>query len=305
MKTKAIIFCLLLTIGYYFFTIYLVKRKSPLSANQSQWSDNIIKTQRFLYEYDKKHYSCILGSSVSSSIVSDKLSKNNIYNLSLIGHGVLDGLQVVKHKQILPETLFVEMNFVSRSANIDFLDKVVGNDYVVRLKEFIPLFREKYVPIGLFSNCFADIYERSRMNFYYNYIVQIIKNKIIVKRESHVPVLAKNDWFDKLIIQQKRSYTDIGFEQKNNIDLVVSILKDLEISGVKIFFYEVPMHCDFEQASVILFNKASLRTAFATQNDKFIKSLDCKNFITSDGIHLDSKGNYEFTNYFIEQLKME
>jgi len=109
MIKKSLLIFIVLFISY---TIFIMMNKQLTSSQhqwQDQWQENILNAQNFLYNDTTKNENLIIGTSSSARIIMDSLP--NFLNLSLPGQSIFDGLNILKHKIILPKNVYIEMNF--------------------------------------------------------------------------------------------------------------------------------------------------------------------------------------------------
>ncbi|MDC0435376.1 hypothetical protein OAM69_07055, partial [bacterium] len=118
---KTLLWLVLLT-GAHLSIVLLWQRDDAVTA--SQWGDNRIRTERFLYEWDEKD--CVLvGSSMSANLPA--LMKNpipvmpDIRVMAYAAGSAIDGLEVIVASDKAPRCVLVEANLSYKEQDDDFI----------------------------------------------------------------------------------------------------------------------------------------------------------------------------------------
>ena len=135
------------------YNLSLIFYPVKISVGQHQWQDNCIKAQEYLF-HKKKYNNVIIGSSMSTRIQTSTLQES-YFNLSFGGLSVYDGFNVLKLSQILPDTLFVEMNILFRMPDENFKMNQ-KNRFFLNVCKNILIFQEKYQPSVYIANYFIE-----------------------------------------------------------------------------------------------------------------------------------------------------
>ena len=315
MKTRGILFSVLLLVSYHMLTLYWQKTSLKITLGQGKRSYNTIKTQEFLYD-EKTKYNCLLGTSLSVGIPQENLP-NNFYNLALGGQTVLDGLKILMLKKQLPDTIYVEINYITKDNNPKFINGFAQNKIEITVKKYLPMLQEKYVPVGILANYFATLNYKidlgmpqtnNRYFFYWNYFIGIIKNKFFA--DSPATNLSnkgnnKTTVFRKLLEMEKTRHTVIP--NKENLELtfqeVQTYIRSLEKKSVVFAFYETPVNCELNGLALSRFNREIVEKNFPFYRYKYIMDANCSDYSTRDGTHLEYQDAKKFGDYLSEQMK--
>jgi hypothetical protein len=274
MIKKAIFIALILSVIYSFFVV-----KFPVTWNTAQYDlqENIIKSQS--YTFDNQNYeSVIVGSSLSARL--DLTNISNIYNLSMAGGSLFDGLNIIQQKKQLPKNIYIEMNVAERPANEMLLESIT-NPATNVIKKNIPIIREENQPVGvLISYIF---YKLEGKNVVHK------KDEAVLKKLVEEEVTNNNNNMDSIVMN------------KNMMDLKNEIQK-FENLGVKIIFFELPVNeevCNLIRPSQI---RNTFFINFPSNKYKYILQPNCKGYKTTDGKHLSTEEVREYMRYFISHM---
>ncbi len=301
MKIKSILFSVLLTGGYYFLCNYWEDIRFRYEANQGQWSENAMKAQEFLYDLNTPHYSCITGSSLGFNLAGNVLP-NNYFNLCFRGQSVIDGLELLEYKERLPDTVFVEINYVSRGRSKDFKRKIASNRYEVNLKKHLIFLRDKYMPVGIVAN-----YMEGKINFwrqrYKSLTIKPSANAPVKEIANGLPKIDKvREDIIRLSVKTMRIVPDTA-SINTTFSRTGSLLKALEAKGVTIVFFEMPIDCALVNSNLLNKNRKEMEQRFTKQHYFYIAHEGCGAYYTVDGLHLDHESAVRYTNYFVKQLQ--
>lgn len=282
MIRTVLIFFITFLIGYEFFLQKGGMNEDWVKSGQSLWSLNIINAQNYLYEYEKEKYNLIIGSSIAHTLKNNYLPVN-YYKLAFNGLSVYDGLLVIKKKKKLPDTLFVETNVLERPINIEFDEKIGKNELELKIKEYILCLRESSAPLSLLS--------------------QFVTSGLVVGQRKFVTNKNEKNSDSGLMISEinKKSMTpnQPDFENENKL---LRDLKSLEDQNVTIVLFDMPVDCRLNKGEVYY---SKLYTQAKKMGFRIIERVDCNEFITSDGTHLDNESAIKYTKYFIAQTYLE
>jgi hypothetical protein len=146
MITKSIAITTILCISYLIFV------SSFAPAYWSGYSNDLqqrsIIAEDFLYNTNISNKNILFGTSLAYRIVKDSIP--NIFNLSLAGLGVFDGLYLLSLKNEIPKCIFIEMNFIERGLKDDF--KKTFSNPSITIKKHIKSLREDKQPLVIVGN---------------------------------------------------------------------------------------------------------------------------------------------------------
>ena len=141
---------LVFLIGVHLSIVLLWQRDDAVTA--SQWGDNRIRTERFLYEWDQKD--CVLvGSSMSANLPA--LMENpmsdmpDIRVMAYAAGSAIDGLEVIVSSDKAPRCVLVEANLSYKELDSDFISDTF-NPVWYPLKRYVASLRYENYPMNLF-----------------------------------------------------------------------------------------------------------------------------------------------------------
>lgn len=282
MIKKTIIASIILFISYAVFIEFLAPQW--WSASQNLWQENIVKAQQYVYSSDSTKTSVIIGSSLSERIIMDSLP--NTINLSFGGQGIYDGLNTLLEKEEMPKIVFIEMNYVLRTANLEFKN-TLNNPVLYLPRKAIVALREDKQPIAVIGKIIADL-----------------KSKFTNSKQSENSEKEIDDkLFDKLLQNQIKEYfvTPDSMVVENSFTQLHDYIWFLQNKGVKIVFFEMPTNKRLEQLSRAITIRDKFYQQFPQSKYSYIALNPDFNFKTTDGVHLSKEEAINFTNYFKEK----
>ena len=260
----------------------------PINNSQNQWQENIIKTQQFLYGKDDSIKYIIVGSSLSDRLVMDSL--RGVYNLSLVGLGVYDGLNILIHKKISPRIIFIEMNMIIRDESSNFSSSIFI-PILYDIRKYFPSFREEYQPIGQLYKVYLK-FEKKK-----NTSINFLVNKNNSERNTFLKKLIQNQK-QECSIKPKKDFMDKRFSK---LKKYVTIL---EMKGVQIVFFEMPINKELYDLALARNIREYFFITFPPNKYHYINSPDCKDYLTSDGMHLPPDEALRYTSYLNKQINI-
>jgi len=303
MKLKAFLFALVLLVGYYFITEFLKRSGNGIVADQGPLSQNSIKAQAFLYDFNLPKYNCIVGTSLSVRLQKDGLP-SNYYNLCFHGQNVLDGLMVLKQKTNLPDTLFIETNFITGISNENFISKVAETKHKVLLKQKLCFLQEKYLPIGWTAN-YLKIKMIGISNFYrrgYKFIKNRMPSEKVNISSINSQSNNENQFNDVLKLQQKNMAIVYGSKKNPYFEKTKVILRELEKRSVKLVFFEMPIHCSLVESNSMTRCRNLIHASFNPNVYHYLNLGNCQEYETTDAVHLTPESAVKCTKAFRNNL---
>lgn len=246
---------LALALGYSAF-IALVPPASP-GVTVSQESLNVQTVERYRYRMDAP--AVIVGSSLAARFASVG-GRACVYDLSIAGGSPLTGLEVIVQKPVKPRTVLVEINLI---------DRPVDDRFVTR-----PLWFRQYLPLTWVEN--------SPVNRLLTALSRL-RGSVGPARPQvgalHDSLQLQQTTYDRPIPSEKLA------ESLDNLRMKIATLQQ---SGVKLTFFEMPVHPSLEQRV----RARQIRNAIA---DRFpdIRLIsyqvlsDGVDITTTDGVHLE------------------
>ncbi len=289
---KSILFCFLLLIAYSMLLNWLPQ----LSASQDVGQSNIIKAGKYLDDDDDRPVKdAIIGSSVSERLIMDSIP--DFDNLAFSGLGVLDGLDLVRHKNKLPSVIYIETNFPLRPRSPLFSTTLFSPISVV-LRKHVMLLRSDKQPLALIGQALGELAERLDIGMLHRLDV-IAGTKIgSVARSTDVT-------FDQMLNLEVKDYSEkpdakLLHEQFQLLSNDVSYFMS---RGVRIVFFEMPVNSRLTELPKAQIIRDSFYSVFPRQQYRYMDMPESAGYRTADGIHLSRKEAIQYTRFFKEQAK--
>ena len=295
MIKKTILTALLLFILYTIFVIQFAPKW--WSASQHQWQSNVIKAQNFLYDDSDTIQNVIIGSSLSSRLITDSLP--HTYNLSFGGQCIFDGLKILTHKSKIPRNIFIEMNYVLRPESKEFTKSLLSPILYYPRKLILSL-REDKQPIAVLGFIQLVVLEKVKSAFF---PIQEYTKKEKVETKSN----DSNTLFSKMLSLQIKEYSqdpDQKILDKSFITLKDYILKiENENKSANIVFFEMPINNKLEDLPKAKVIRETFYKYFPASKYKYISLPGSFERETTDGLHLNEDEAIKYTTYLKSENK--
>ncbi len=280
LKKTFVLFIILF--GAYTLIIILNPRSS---ASQHQWQENAVKGERYIYDRSDTLNNVIIGSSLACRILTDSLP--NFYNLAFAGQSVFDGLEILKHKQKLPHTVFIETNKIFIDPNKEFTASLFS-PFSFALKKYCISLRSDKQPLAFIYPAVQNMFHKNSSN-------------------AGLPgAEPKNaEMFNKMLAMQVEEFSiipDSGYVIKQ-FALLTKCINDIKSKGVNIVFFEIPLNPNLVELPLAKFIRNEFYNHFPANTNNYIKMPDCSGYITTDGLHLNDADAIKYTKYFKEEMK--
>ncbi len=300
-----------LLMTFIFFVLYniiivIVDPPRGVSKSQHQWQKNVIKAQEYIYE-SKDSKVVLVGTSLTFRL-PEGIFHDKSYNLAMAGTSVYAGLDIIKRSSANPEVILIESNCLMNNLNSD----VVGNVFMPlmdRLREWLPALREKNQPLcyvnaleGLIRSKIllaSERYRKMEESDHFPGKKKQHKDKEVAKEKNRQEVVARNlqNLFDEFSKVPEETIINSRMELlKNYIDY-------FEKRGVRVVFYEMPIHEKLYNSPRAQSVREALEKNFPREKYLFIVHPAPGEFQTTDGVHLvsGSAGKFaEFLQHWIQ-----
>jgi hypothetical protein len=278
-------------ISLFLLTIYecacrLIYPKLAFQSGENQWIGNYIKAQSYIYDHSDAQV-VIVGSSLSARL-SAVLLPSRVFNLSFGGLSALEGMNVVLNASTLPQTIYIETNALGR----DF-SEYFGNQVLNPIRRRMISLRFAARPLIL-----AQSYLRSRVGQAWRMI-----GNTGTSGEAPATIIPKED--AQLLSVQKRAYQN-SLSSEAQAKLIARLRADITFfdrHGVKVIFFEMPIHSELCDAPRQVSIRHLLLTEFRTR--PYIRITDCGTVTTTDGIHLSGANAEQVTRQFAKIIERE
>ena len=252
---------------------------------QSDFQRNVIKADQYIYS-NHEYKAVILGSSLAHRMQTDYLP--GFYNLALSGMSVYDGGAVLLSREMLPKTVFIEINVIQRPRSESFSPEFESPVYAF-FKRIFPALRTENQPVILIKKAIDQIKASIRPK-----PVSKNRNKIAA-RNIYLP----ERLFKSLLAIQIKDYSkrDTALANKAIVSLK-QLVQKIESRGSKVVFFEMPVNPIIQQSP-----KATLIKELVAKNfpQHQLITIPPTTFKTRDGLHLAQKEAVDYTLYFKEQ----
>lgn len=293
MIKKALLSFFIIFITYTIIITYVVDRHKFVSEHQ--WQDNQIKAQEYLYSNTDSVEKIIVGTSLADRLVIGYLP--DMYNLSMGGLGIFDGLQTIVKKGVYPKTIFIEMNKLDRKPSTDFTTSL-NNPIMTFLRQHFISIRDGKHPMGVIAIPYGE-----KVAAYGLYIAQTglhsITGKIVdreVQKTEEIDIIAKI--LPRLLEEESHIPNKVDLEKDAlSLKYYVDIL---EKNDVTIVFFEMPIDyrlCGLNRPIAI---RNQFYKTFPPNRYRYINIPNC-NYNTTDGLHLDKESAKRYTIFFKEE----
>lgn len=267
-------------------------RLDPMAA--SQWGQNEIRSERFLYSSNNED--CVLvGSSMSANLdfTRDEASADlpRVVNLAYAGGSALTGMSLIEKSGKTPYCVLVEANLAYKAADEEHVSEMT-DPYWMSLKSYIPNFRQENQPLNMVLTLIRDVGRR----------ISGKGNQLAVTDDGAVESLATTGpaevgASDELIEARLAGLAQITDDmQREGFESMIQTAKRLEAAGTRVIFYEMPGESRVRQTryyEVLRANfseAANAESATGVLGFAELQRIDIGEAHTNDGIHLTDAG---------------
>ena len=288
--------CLVLLLGYDWVVVYLLP--AGLRTGDSQWSDNIIRAQRFIYE-ERDARVVIVGSSLSSRLV-DALLPGGVTNLSLGGMSPQDGLRLLARSGAAPQLVMVEANYLPLAERGEFSEGLFRAG-VLQARRHLPALRDKNRPISVMGALLGLVARRLAG--------RPTEASLVEMHERSGPALGAGpdpgkagDVFDKLLEAERQGHAhavppELLTSARQNVE---RLLKTLSGRGSRVAFFLLPTHPDICNSPRVKSARDLVSGSFSEH--PYIELGNCRSVTTTDGKHLDPASARVVTRELVNRL---
>jgi hypothetical protein len=255
------------------------------SKSLTQWEDNERVISQYLYSGVKEKVNTIIaGSSMAFRMTIDENPyADSVYNLSLGGQGLFEGLEILKRSGKIPEHLFIESNVIYRTPRKNYAESffMPGVYQTKRLfsglhQEFRPITFIQYLYFGIRQKISsskktnANQTTKEENNKPAMLVDSVSNEKQSNLKSEHVARI--NSAYSKILL--KTEWTSI-------LDDLEYYLSYFEKKGTHVYFFEMPTDHLILNTNLYKHIRSSLTKKFP--NIPLFKGKEMK---TTDGVHL-------------------
>lgn len=301
-KSRSIAVSILVCLGFlvlYDLSVRFVISDWPLQGD-SQLSKNIITAEKYIYAPGSPQV-VLVGSSLARRFEPDAFSLE-IFNLSFSGKGALDGLSIIEKVVHIPRIVLIETNYLARDRDPSFTDPLF-REPAFTLKQFTPVLKEKYRPLNSLQSLIdMSINGKPRPNIGET-VVEPEQSHTINHEDKEAPII--DSLLKRVIERQSTWFTEASKDKTliKSLQLLKNIIDGLQESGVKVVFFEMPMHQQICKAQGYLSLQETIVSRFPTGEYFWLSSPDCNEYKTTDGIHLKALDADRYARDISQQLQ--
>ena len=288
---KKVFILLLLQILLY--NLFLLVTDLKWVKHQHFKYDNIIKSERFLYEEKGiENRTLIIGTSLSD-VLDRTAFPNSFINIAFQNMSIFDGLKLINISNQKPKEIFVEMNvilYMIKEENFENL--FVSSSYYP--KKYLPFLRQKARPVELVSAFFFNFAPK----IYYSFVKQ--NYDYPEEKEPKIENAFKSEQIKIRETEFSKPPTPELIEDCFN--RLANEVNHLEKKGVKIKFFEMPIDYRLCNLPYPTKTRAQFYSRFPKEKYVYIQQPECSDYQTSDGIHLTEKSSNKYTTYFLNKI---
>lgn len=289
------------------YTLYIAWFKPSWDTAQNQWQENLIKAQRYIYDNNDPKQNVIAGSSLANRF--DMKMLPDMYNLSMNGGSLFEGLYIIMRKDKLPKNVFIEMNYVLRKENKDFISSF-SSPIIVYARKVVPSLRVENQPLGIVEKIIVSVKGRfipKLKSLILTILINLksiwgikINHTINTDTISNNRSIDSNELYNSMLNFQIVSYSKYPDPQllSECFTSLKTYVNALEQKGVTIVFFEMPVNgklCNLPMATTI---RETFYKYFPADHYHYIRIPDCSEYKTMDGEHLSPDEVIKYTDYF-------
>ncbi len=266
------------------YSIVLKFLPEGLDTDQSQYGENVIKAQNFIYNSrPEETENVIVGTSLSTRIFTDSLGQGFV-NLAFSGSTIWDGLRLIKAKAIKPKRVFIENTFLFKNTDYNLTDYVT-NGFHSKLKSALPVLLEENQPVGVLKAMLVNQL-RGKQN-------ELVIDSTAVNINPEILEI-QSEYFVHDYIEENYEYI---FTRRLRAEL-----DELLSNGIEVILYEMPLHPDFCSSEVVRRTRVECQKLADEAGIRFITLQNCEFYQTNDGIHLVEHSGLKFTRYLKSKI---
>jgi hypothetical protein len=256
-----------------FFAAYVagVSRVTRLPFMPDMSNDDYVHAKALRYFFDQNRI-VLAGSSLFYNLNEDYFT-NDVANLGFPGGISVTGAEIVASSRTLPEILLIEANVIDRTP-----ERSVYEPYQATVFRKIRILVREFRPLRVLINALMYGYPRTADR-------KEAFSRLAHDIEAKAPANENREAAYKLAESTRnRPYRRIA---ESNAARLVSIARDLERRGVKVYFVDLPMHPILSEHRSQIDTMQILKEAGA---DHWLNlNFDRSELRFTDGAHLDER----------------
>ena len=266
------IFFSLLVFSLYSWGIY---RFDPsITTFQNQWVANYSKAERYIYRHNRPR-AIIVGSSMAEKLLDDELD-DDVFNLALNGGSVLTGLNIIKKRNMMPDVIFIETNYIERALDRNMLDGLFTPG-IWKIRGAISSLQYTYQPINIALSAINNHFGPTHLDK-----MNSVPDKLILMRSLKSQI-------------QENSQALLTSDSVESESLK-KLVNFFEKRKVKIVFFQMPAHKMLLSSKNYYAHHSILLSLFPDAEFYWVNDEVADDYQTSDGLHLIYKSASEFSS---------
>ncbi|OUJ71201.1 hypothetical protein [Hymenobacter crusticola] len=240
--------------------------------------DNKERAEEFVYS--KQRYSVIfVGSGLIGDFSPASVRRSNYFNLFFPYSGSCTGVKVIALSNKIPDTLFVETNYLYKGFDQQLLEDVFRPG-LYQARFALPALQEKH-------QVFSFLKE------------QIKPSKIRQLKLARYP----EPQYSQELTHFKEEYQVLpdSLRLRQDLDSLQYYLNYLSSKNCKIFFFEMPVDRQLSNYPKMKSEKYALQQVF-DKKIKWVAPDTLGRYATIDGVHLLEKSVYQYLAYFNQNI---
>src|SRR5258708_20829258 len=224
------------------------------------------------YAKDPDAQIVLIGSSYTVRLREEFFAHRGLQNLAVGGGSILTGLQIVASYPRLPPLILVEANVLSRSANLELVQKYSNNSSGMRTALARPIRLAAAHYQAWLSRPRNDDPERARISALLREPPANYSNAATVERQLQAD---KKDFFRE--------------ESRNHAAELSAIVKLLGDRGSRVYFYQLPYQGELNNARYAEVSRDVMQQSFPEPERWLDLEYPAEQLRWADGIHLDER----------------
>lgn len=262
------------------------------TTNQNIWQDNIFAMQEYLYDQPAPQV-LLLGSSITDRLKMDAYPA--FYNMAAGDGNPFTGLAILERSGKLPKLLLIEVNtLLGRTVDARYLDYLFTPG-LYQIRQHMPSARLKYQPVSLFN---PQTLRENR--------AKPAKKPGEQANAVQPPAVSAGKGLQEAILKVNQKKYDRALDSaqlQQSLEQLRYYLSYLQKQGVRVAFFEVPMHCTMHEAQLMVSRKTQLQQHFPPGEYTYLPSDACADYIAPDGIHLNKPSAQQFAQFLVRQTQ--
>ncbi|MDZ4720129.1 MAG: hypothetical protein SH847_16885 [Roseiflexaceae bacterium] len=253
----------------------------------TQWENNVVRAQRYLYRSNEPIRLVLVGSSLANNIKASDIAPN-VANLAMAGGATQTGLEMIRRDTAQPSILLVEINDTIDRQEDSKLIASLYDPALYWLRMWVPIFREEYRPASVFVSRlrrFSDSESRQLAN-------RAVANPGLLDAEVARLVAERNTPFTLERAALIRS-------EAEGIKVRLLILRQ---AGWRVVLFDLPRDQRIENTTQQKQVRAMLYEIFPPDQYEWLPAPPARDWLTQDGLHLIRADAHDFGQFIYDQL---